>query len=86
MRLLNKIYAKIFGYFWLPCPVCGRMFGGHEISNLYTAALFSDDGHAYCVCPDPLCSEAATVLNMGKGYPVPIRLNKAASKGERCEC
>lgn len=24
------IYAKILGYFWLPCPRCGRMFGGHE--------------------------------------------------------
>jgi len=30
-RALNKAYAKMMGYFWLPCPRCGRMFGGHEI-------------------------------------------------------
>ena len=29
-RLLNKLYAHLFGYFWLPCPLCGQMFGGHE--------------------------------------------------------
>lgn len=30
MRLLHKIYAMIFGYYWLPCIKCGKMFGGHE--------------------------------------------------------
>jgi len=30
MRLYHKIYAWIFGYFWIPCPKCGKMFGGHE--------------------------------------------------------
>ena len=29
-RLLHKLYANFFGYFWLPCPLCGEMFGGHE--------------------------------------------------------
>lgn len=29
-RWLNKIYAKLNGYFWIPCPVCGQYFGGHE--------------------------------------------------------
>ena len=29
-RRFNKIYAKVFGYFWIPCPICGQMFGGHE--------------------------------------------------------
>ena len=33
MRWFNKIYAKLFGYFWLPCPRCDRMFGGHEAGN-----------------------------------------------------
>jgi len=32
-RLFNKIYAKTMGYFWIPCPLCGRMFGGHEWLN-----------------------------------------------------
>lgn len=30
MRWFNKLYADVFGYFWLPCPRCGRYFGGHE--------------------------------------------------------
>lgn len=29
-RTLNKLYAKTFGYFWLPCPNCGQYCGGHE--------------------------------------------------------
>jgi hypothetical protein len=33
-RFLNRIYAHLFGYFWLPCPNCGRYFGGHEIGKL----------------------------------------------------
>ena len=32
MRLFHKLWAKLGGYFWLPCPLCGRMFGGHEAS------------------------------------------------------
>lgn len=30
IRLLHKRFAKTFGYFWIPCPLCGNMFGGHE--------------------------------------------------------
>lgn len=30
IRWLNKWYANWFGYFWLPCPLCGEFFGGHE--------------------------------------------------------
>ena len=29
-RMLNKLYANLFGYFWLPCAYCGQMMGGHE--------------------------------------------------------
>ena len=29
-RALHCLYAWTLGYFWLPCPVCGRYFGGHE--------------------------------------------------------
>jgi len=29
-RFCHKIYAWLMGYFWLPCPLCGEMFGGHE--------------------------------------------------------
>jgi hypothetical protein len=29
-RWVHRLYAHFFGYFWLPCPICGRPFGGHE--------------------------------------------------------
>jgi hypothetical protein len=29
-RRLNQVYAFLASYFWLPCPICGEMFGGHE--------------------------------------------------------
>ena len=29
-RFVHRVYAGLNAYFWLPCPICGRMFGGHE--------------------------------------------------------
>ena len=29
-RLRAMLFAKRHGYFWLPCPLCGEHFGGHE--------------------------------------------------------
>lgn len=29
-RWAHRAYARALGYFWLPCPACGRPFGGHE--------------------------------------------------------
>lgn len=29
-RWVHRIWAFVRGYYWLPCPRCGRMFGGHE--------------------------------------------------------
>lgn len=29
-RWMHRTYAALAGYFWLPCPTCGRHFGGHE--------------------------------------------------------
>lgn len=32
-RWTNRLYARVAGYFWVPCPICGRDFGGHEIGD-----------------------------------------------------
>lgn len=29
-RWAHRLYAWAVRYFWLPCPRCGRYFGGHE--------------------------------------------------------
>lgn len=42
-------YANKHGYFWLPCPICGEYFGGHEWScedRHYT----SQDGRHWGMC------------------------------------
>lgn len=44
-RWLHHAYARAMGYFWLPCPRCGRMYGGHEADPNY----FTADN--MCVCP-----------------------------------
>ena len=52
-RWLQAVIAFLGGYFWLPCPICGENFGGHEDSgNLYTGG-----GSGWCVCIN--CSEEA---------------------------
>ena len=33
-RRLHRLYAAMFGYFWLHCPVCGQGFGGHESQGI----------------------------------------------------
>lgn len=53
MRLLHKIYAHAFGYFWLPCPECGKMFGGHEITG-HIGGKQCIMGKVFC----PSCAEA----------------------------
>lgn len=49
-RLFNKIYAKLFGYFWLPCPICEQYFGGHEwlIGTFNFPSSIKGKG----ICPD----------------------------------
>lgn len=29
-RFLHRLYAHLFRYFWLPCPMCMEPFGGHQ--------------------------------------------------------
>ncbi len=29
-RWVHQLFTRFNNYYWLPCPVCGKMFGGHE--------------------------------------------------------
>lgn len=60
-RLLRRVYAALGGYFWLPCPACGEMFGGHEIGEC--ARL---DG--------AVCRRCSHTFRCCGGYPVGDRL------------
>lgn len=61
-RLVNKFYANMNGYFWLPCPICGKKFGGHEWlvdeqwSNIPDPEHPADPGRGVGICPD--CTRA----------------------------
>ena len=80
MRILHRLYAAIFGYFWLPCPVCGKKFGGHEW-DFGTEALAveeADGWHAYGVCSDS-CSLKAAQINDANGMTPPTRMRAASA-------
>ena len=45
-RWWQHIRAEIGGYFWLPCPICHKEFGGHEESGM----LYEGNGDGTGVC------------------------------------
>jgi hypothetical protein len=59
-RRLNKLYANLNGYFWLPCPLCGKEFGGHEwkdYNGLSSSVSVPDMEYGgKGICPD--CTKA----------------------------
>lgn len=66
-RRFHQLYARTFGYFWLPCPICGEHFGGHEIKDRKTAHVVVD-GHSWNVCPKPACNSEAISRNIKQWY------------------
>lgn len=78
MRLLNRLYARFFGYFWLPCVLCGKHFGGHEWKGENTISVLCEG-----VCPR--CGNLARAINAildgsltiyRKGLTIEIELTK----------
>ena len=67
MRFFHKIYAFVFGYFWLPCPICRRYFGGHEKGN---GCVMETRTYGSVVCS--LCTKEADRRNqeLMKGTPM----------------
>jgi hypothetical protein len=60
-RSWHEWYAKTFGYFWLPCPLCGEEFGGHEWmteSDLIASIPDPESGPGAAVGICPTCTEA----------------------------
>jgi hypothetical protein len=44
-RWLNRWYATYFRYFWMPCPRCGREFGGHEMGRTMWGLTHDENNH-----------------------------------------
>jgi len=58
-RWLHRWYANHYGYFWLPCPLCGEPFGGHEWG--VWADLYCGDGSCQGVCRH--CTQYSEEIN-----------------------
>lgn len=49
LRSLHKAWAQSHHYFWLPCILCGREYGGHEVSDSISDPTYI--GREYVICP-----------------------------------
>ena len=59
-RSIHKLYANLLGYFWSPCPLCGRYFGGHEDGSW---VVMDTPFSGRLVCRD--CGAKAQQMNVG---------------------
>lgn len=51
-RWLHHLYASLGAYFWLPCPLCGREFGGHEwLTGPFSSVPDGEPGRRSGICP-----------------------------------
>lgn len=64
--LFRWLRAKIGGYFWLPCPRCGRKFGGYEKGG--HLALTATRGEVTC----KKCPGEYVEINGAIYEPVPV--------------
>ena len=69
-RWLQKLKAEAGGFFWLPCPMCGESFGGHEWAGLLQRT--PTEGRSVCAN----CAENADQLNR-EHFPDMYRPNVA---------
>ena len=58
-RWVHRVWARVFGYFWSPCPECGEMFGGHEWRAV---AVHEKTGLGVC----PRCEQVVHARNMAE--------------------
>lgn len=67
MRLLHFLYAFVCGYWWLPCPICGRGFGAHESADESLMRPGTNFGAGESVCRLAECVAEARKRNMALG-------------------
>src|ERR1035437_4571241 len=58
-------FALSHGFFWVPCPICGKNYGGHEWKteeNRYRNSLMSSAFSGSGICPN--CIDEAERRNL----------------------
>lgn len=68
-RFFHAIYAFVGPYFWLPCRLCGKKFGGHEYKSGDVLMTTMNEGEMVC----PNCGDKARELNE-KNFPFPSKI------------
>lgn len=83
MRLWHRFRAFVGGYFWLPCPVCGREFGGHEKGG---GEFYVGGGISRITCPrcpgvHPIDAIERATQDLGQSFDIPpITLSAAVEE------
>lgn len=67
MRILHKLYARLAGYFWKPCALCGCEFGGHELNDETEYIKLPGRENEQAVCGS--CSKIVRVINIMRLLP-----------------
>lgn len=80
-RRLRQMYAWAFGYFWLPCPLCGNESGGHEWRDRGGKPSGipkpgAEYGTFIGICPD------CTVAGKGVAFGFPMEIERRRAKKE----
>lgn len=60
-RSAAQAYASTHGFFWLPCPLCGSYFGGHEWQDGHAIPSGENTQGVCPICGDGLLRAAATM-------------------------
>lgn len=72
MRVLQRLRALTGGYFWLPCPICGEMFGGHEKHGILMTSC--EGGQLTCIKCAPEAARRTKQLYVDSGLEPKIIL------------
>jgi len=76
-RIVHRAYAWLFAYFWKPCPICERMFGGHEEPR-----GFLKTGYYTSLVVCALCIDRADEKNKRNSYTGVLHLTLHNNKRE----
>lgn len=49
-RIVHRVYARVHGYFWMPCVLCEKPYGGHEIHDNIPDPTMGEDWYT-SICP-----------------------------------
>jgi hypothetical protein len=61
-RFVHHFWAWLAGYYWIPCPLCGKYIGGHEHSWEKSGCLLTGENRGKVTCYD--CKDKADELNL----------------------